>query len=45
MSWALVWLASAVLAVAAVSRRLSGTPVTPAMLFVLIGVLVGPEVA
>src|SRR5439155_22615176 len=33
------------LAVAAVSGRLSGTPVTPAMVFVLIGVLVGPEVA
>ena len=41
MSWALVSIALAVLAVAAVSRRLSGTPVTPAMVFVLIGVLLG----
>ncbi len=32
------------LAVAAVSRRLSGTPVTPAMVFVLIGVVIGPLV-
>ena len=44
MSWALACIALAVLAVAAVSRRLSGTPVTPAMLFVLIGVVIGPEV-
>src|SRR6185295_6584166 len=36
--------ALAVLAVAAVSRRLSGTPVTPAMAFLVIGVLVGPAV-
>jgi NhaP-type Na+/H+ or K+/H+ antiporter len=36
--------AAAVLAVAAVSRRLTDTPVTPAMAFVLIGVLVGPLV-
>lgn len=35
----------AVLAVAAVSRRLSGTSVTPAMVFVAIGLLVGPLVA
>ncbi|MDX6729850.1 MAG: sodium/hydrogen antiporter, partial [Baekduia sp.] len=44
MKWALVCVALAVLAVAAVSRRLSGTPVTPAMAFLLIGVLVGPAV-
>jgi sodium/hydrogen antiporter len=44
VSWALVWIALAVLAVAAVSRRLSGTPVTPAMVFVLIGMLIGPSV-
>ncbi len=44
MAWALFWLALAVLAVAAVSRLLSGTPVTAAMVFVLIGVLVGREV-
>jgi NhaP-type Na+/H+ or K+/H+ antiporter len=36
--------ALAVLAVAAVSRRLSGTPVTAAMAFLVIGVLVGPTV-
>jgi NhaP-type Na+/H+ or K+/H+ antiporter len=30
--------------VAAVSRRLSGTPLTPAMVFVALGVLSGPEV-
>jgi hypothetical protein len=33
-----------VLAVAAVSQRLSNIPVTPAMVFVAIGVLVGPLV-
>ncbi|HXD64336.1 MAG TPA: cation:proton antiporter [Solirubrobacteraceae bacterium] len=36
--------AGVVLAVAAVSRRLTGTPVTPAMVFVVVGVLVGPLV-
>jgi NhaP-type Na+/H+ or K+/H+ antiporter len=36
--------AGALLAVAAVSRRLTGTRVTPAMVFVVIGVLVGPLV-
>ncbi len=44
MEWALAIVALALLAVAAVSRRLSGTPVTPAMLFVTIGLLVGPRV-
>ncbi len=43
MSWSLALVALAVLAVAAVSRRLSGTPVTAAMVFVGIGLLVGPE--
>ena len=38
-------IAAALLAVAAVSRRLSGTSVTPAMAFVAIGLLVGPLVA
>jgi sodium/hydrogen antiporter len=33
-----------VLAVASVSGRIAGTPVTPAMLFVAIGLLVGPRV-
>lgn len=45
MKWSVALVALAVLAVAAVSRRLSGTPVTAAMVFVAIGVLVGPEVA
>ena len=44
MEWALVIVALATLAVAGVSRWLSGTPVTPAMVFVAIGVLVGSEV-
>jgi NhaP-type Na+/H+ or K+/H+ antiporter len=42
--WALAIVALALLGVAAVSRRLSGSPVTPAMLFVLVGLLVGPKV-
>ena len=45
MKWSLALVALAVLAVAAVSRRLSGTPVTAAMVFVALGVLIGPEVA
>jgi NhaP-type Na+/H+ or K+/H+ antiporter len=44
MEWSLAIVALAVLAVAAISRRLSGTPITPAMLFVAIGLLVGPQV-
>ncbi len=44
VEWALVFVALAVLAVAAVSSRLSGTPVTPAMVFVAVGVLLGPKV-
>ena len=44
MEWALAIVALALLAVAAVSRRLSGTAVTPAMLFVAIGLLAGPQV-
>ena len=44
MEWALALVALALLGVAAVSRRLSGTPITPAMLFVAFGVLVGPQV-
>lgn len=42
MKWELAIIAATILAVAAVSRRLTGTPVTPAMVFVVIGVLVGP---
>jgi sodium/hydrogen antiporter len=41
--WAIALVALALLAVAAVSRRLSGTPVTPAMVFVAFGLLVGRE--
>ena len=44
MEWSLAIVALAVLGVAAVSRRLSGTPVTPAMVFVAVGLLVGPKV-
>jgi sodium/hydrogen antiporter len=42
VTWTLAIVALAVLAIAAVSRQLSGTPVTPAMVFVAIGVVVGP---
>src|SRR3954454_378862 len=44
MEWALALIALALLGVAAVSRRLAGTPITPAILFVAFGLLVGPEV-
>ena len=44
MKWELAIVAASVLAVAGVSRRLTGTPVTSAMVFVVIGVLVGPLV-
>jgi sodium/hydrogen antiporter len=44
VEWALTTVALALLAVAAVSRRLSGTPITPAIMFVSIGLLVGPKV-
>ena len=44
MKWELAIIAASVLAVAAVSRRLTGTSITPSMVFVLIGVLVGPVV-
>jgi NhaP-type Na+/H+ or K+/H+ antiporter len=43
VGWDLVFISLAVLAVAAVSRRLSGTIVTPAMVFVAIGVVLGPK--
>ncbi|MFZ0043524.1 MAG: cation:proton antiporter [Solirubrobacteraceae bacterium] len=42
MNWDLVIVAAAVMAVAAVSRRLTGTSATPAMAFVLIGLIAGP---
>ena len=44
MEWSLALVALALLGVAAVSQRLSGTPVTPAMLFVAFGILIGPRV-
>ncbi len=44
MAWSLAIVALALLGVAAISRRLSGTPITPAILFVAIGLLVGPQV-
>jgi sodium/hydrogen antiporter len=44
MEWALALVALALLGVATVSQRLSGTPITPAMLFVAFGLLVGPKV-
>src|SRR4051812_38853398 len=44
VEWSLAIVALALLGVAAVSGRLSGTPVTPAMVFVVVGLLVGPQV-
>ena len=44
MDWSLTIVALALIAVAAVSKRLSGSPITPAMVFVSIGLLVGPKV-
>ncbi|MEP6953030.1 MAG: sodium:proton antiporter [Solirubrobacteraceae bacterium] len=44
MEWSLALIALALLGVAAVSGRLAGTPITPAMVFVASGLLVGPEV-
>src|SRR3954468_15503122 len=44
MTWALALVAFALIGVASVSQRLTGTLVTPAMLFVAFGLLVGPEV-
>ena len=44
MEWALALIALALLAVAAVSGRLEGSPVTPPMLFVAFGLVAGTEV-
>src|SRR6185295_9984157 len=44
MEWALALVALALIGVAAISGRLSGTPITPAMLFVAFGLVVGPQV-
>jgi len=43
MEWSLAIVALALLGVAAVSRLLSGTPVTPTMLLVALGLLIGPR--
>src|SRR6476619_6391026 len=43
MGWPVALVALALLGVAAVSRRLAGSPVTPTMVFVAFGLLVGPE--
>src|SRR4051794_35760002 len=45
VDWSLALVALALLGVAAVSKRLAGTPVTAAMVFVAFGLLAGPEVA
>ena len=42
-AWALALVALALVGVATISQRLSGTPLTAAMLFVAFGLLVGPE--
>ena len=44
MHWALTLMALAVLGVAAVSGRLTSSPITPAILFAGFGLLVGPQV-
>jgi sodium/hydrogen antiporter len=44
MEWSLAIVALTLLGVAAISRRLYGTPVTPAMVFVAVGLLAGPKV-
>ena len=43
MDWTLATLALTLLAYAAISGRMEGTPVTSAMVFVAVGLLVGPE--
>jgi NhaP-type Na+/H+ or K+/H+ antiporter len=45
MKWELPIIAAALLGVAGISRRLTDTPVTAAMAFVAIGLIVGPLVA
>ena len=40
MEWSLAIVALTLLGVVAISRRLSGTPVTPAMVVVAVGLLV-----
>jgi NhaP-type Na+/H+ or K+/H+ antiporter len=41
--WAVAVISLALLAFAAVSRRIGGTPITPAMVFTAVGLLVGSE--
>ena len=43
MEWTLATIALALLAFAAISARVDGTPITPAIVFVGIGLLAGPE--
>ena len=43
MTWALATLALALLAFAAISGRIAGTPITPAMVFTGVGLLVGVD--
>lgn len=43
MAWALALIALALIGAAAVSGRIAGTPLTPAMLFTAFGLLVGPH--
>ncbi len=43
MGWSLAILALVLIGVAAVSKRISGSPITPAILFVSFGLLIGPE--
>ncbi len=44
MEWSLAIVALALIAVASVSKALSGSPLTPAILFVAVGIIVGPGV-
>jgi hypothetical protein len=44
LEWTLAIVALAVLAIAALSPRISSGPLTPAILFVAIGIIVGPRV-
>ena len=43
MGWSLAILALVLIGVAAISKRISGSPITPAILFVSFGLLIGPE--
>ena len=43
MEWALAVVALALIAFGVVSRRVNGTPITPAIIFVGIGLVVGSQ--